>query len=75
MQTCAEEAKRRLHVADSMLTLATLPKDAKALPAEAQGVFLAAYNKDFAMRCQEGHAEKAAWRVVGTKWPDLAPKE
>ena len=58
-----------------MLTLATLPKDAKALPPEAQQAFLAAYNKDFAQRCQEGHAEKAAWRVVGSRWPELAPKE
>ena len=58
-----------------MLTLATLPKDAKALPAEAQAAFLEAYNKDFAWRCAEGHAEKAAWRVVGAKWPDLVPKE
>jgi len=58
-----------------MLTLATLPKDAKALPPEAQQAFLDAYNKDFAWRCQEGHAEKAAWRVVGAKWPDLVPKE
>ena len=58
-----------------MLTLATLPKDAKALPPEAQQAFLAAYNRDFGMRCAEGHAEKAAWRVVGAKWPELVPKE
>ena len=58
-----------------MLTLATLPKDAKALPPEAQAAFLAAYNKDFSWRCSEGHAEKAAWRVVGTRWPELVPKE
>lgn len=58
-----------------MLTLATLPKDAKALPPEAQAVFLEAYNKDFAWRCQEGHAEKAAWRIIQGKWPELVPKE
>lgn len=58
-----------------MLTLTTLPKDAKALPAEAQAAFLAAYNRDFGSRCSEGHAEKAAWRVVGNQWPDLVPKE
>ena len=58
-----------------MLTLATLPKTAKALPPEPQQVFLAAYNKDFAWRSSEGHAEKAAWRVVQGKWPALVPKE
>lgn len=58
-----------------MLTLATLPKDAKAMPPEAQETFLAAYNRDFSWRCSEGHAEKAAWRVVGAKWPELLPKE
>lgn len=58
-----------------MLTLATLPKDAKAMPAEAQEAFLSAYNTDFRWRCSEGHAEKAAWRVVGAKWPELVPKE
>ena len=38
-------------------------------------MFLEAYNKDFAWRCQEGHAEKAAWRIVQGKWPELVPKE
>jgi len=59
----------------SMLTATTLPKDAKALPPEAQKVFLEAYNADFGWRCSEGHAEKAAWRAVGSRWPDLGPKE
>ena len=58
-----------------MLTLATLPKAAKTLPAEPQQAFLAAYNRDFAWRCSEGHAEKAAWRAVGARWPELVPKE
>jgi hypothetical protein len=58
-----------------MLTLATLPKDAKALPPEAQEAFLAAYNKDFSWRCSEGHAEKAAWRAVAARWPQSVPKE
>ena len=58
-----------------MLTLATLPKDAKALPPEAQTAFLAAYNRDFGMRCSEGHAEKAAWRTVAARWPQSVPKE
>lgn len=57
-----------------MLTLATLPKDAKALPAAAQALFLESYNKDFAWRCSEGHAEKAAWREVIAQHPELAPK-
>ncbi len=57
------------------LTMATIPKEAKALPAEAQSEFLAAYNKDFAWRSSEGHAEKAAWRAIRAKWPALVPKE
>ncbi len=57
------------------LTMASLPKDAKALPADAQNEFLAAYNKDFGWRSSEGHAEKAAWRAVRAKWPTLGPKE
>ena len=55
--------------------MASLPKDAKALPADAQNEFLAAYNKDFGWRSSEGHAEKAAWRAVRAKWPTLGPKE
>lgn len=62
-------------MAASMLTLATIPKDAKAMPAEAQAAFLAAYNQDFGSRCSEGHAEKAAWRVISGRWPSLVPKE
>ena len=57
------------------LSLATLPKDAKAMPPEAQQVFLASYNRDFGWRCSEAHAAKAAWRAVGGRWPDLVPKE
>lgn len=60
---------------EPMLSTATLPKDAKALPAEAQRVFLDAYNADFGWRCSEGHAEKAAWRQVKGRWPDLGPQE
>lgn len=55
-----------------MLKLDTIPKDAKALPAEAQQAFLDAYNKDFGWRCSESHAEKAAWRTVHARWPELA---
>lgn len=57
------------------LSLATLPKDAKALPPEGQQAFLAVYNKDFGWRCSEAHAAKAAWRAVGERWPTLVPKE
>lgn len=57
------------------LSLATLPKDAKALPPEAQELFLAAYNRDFGWRCSEQHAAKAAWRAVQLQFPDLGPKE
>lgn len=58
-----------------MLTLATLPKNAKALPPEAQAAFLDSYNRDFSWRCSEGHAEKAAWRAIAGRWPTLVPKE
>lgn len=57
------------------LSVSTLPKDAKALPPEAQDVFLRVYNEDFGWRCSEAHAAKAAWRAVGERWPDLVPKE
>lgn len=57
------------------LTLAQLPKDAKAMPPEAQQVFLDIYNRDFGWRCSEAHAAKAAWRIVGERWPELVPKE
>lgn len=57
------------------LSLESLPKDAKALPPEAQGLFLEAYNRDFGWRCSEGHAEKAAWRAVQAQFPQLGPKE
>lgn len=57
------------------LSLATLPKDAKALPAEAQAIFLDVYNRDFGWRCSEAHAAKAAWRVVAARWPESVPKE
>ena len=57
------------------LSLETLPKDAKALPADAQKTYLAAYNTDFGWRCSEQHAQKAAWRAVIVQFPALAPKE
>jgi hypothetical protein len=57
------------------LSLATIPKDAKALPPEAQQVYLDVYNADFGWRCSEGHAAKAAWRVVAERWPESVPKE
>jgi hypothetical protein len=57
------------------LTLATIPKEAKTLPAEAQQIFLATYNKDFGWRCSEAHAAKAAWLAVGARWPESMPKE
>lgn len=57
------------------LTLESLPKDAKALPAEAQQLFLKAYNQDFGWRCSEQHAAKAAWRAVEAQYPGLGPKE
>ncbi len=39
-------------------------KGTKALPEEAQRLWVDAYNKDFAWRAQEAHALKAAWRAV-----------
>ncbi len=57
------------------LTLETIPKAARALPADVQTVFLDAYNADFGWRCSEGHAEKAAWSAVAARWPEHAPKE
>lgn len=57
------------------LSLETLPKDAKALPAEAQRLFLSTYNVDFGWRCSEQHAQKAAWRAVQAQFPGLGPKE
>ena len=57
------------------LTMAQLPKDAKALPPEAQRIFLDVYNRDFGWRCSEAHAAKAAWRAVGERWPEMLPKE
>ena len=39
-------------------------KAAKELPEAAKQIFMDAYNKDFAWRCQEAHALKAAWRAV-----------
>ncbi|MGB0652143.1 MAG: ChaB family protein [Thermoplasmatota archaeon] len=41
-----------------------LPKPAKALPEDAQQLFVDTYNKDFGWRHSEAHAEKAAWRIV-----------
>lgn len=57
------------------VTLASLPKDAKALPPEAQKAFMDAYNRDFGWRCSEAHAAKAAWLAVGSRWPETLPKE
>ncbi len=39
-------------------------KAAKELPDDAKAIFMDAYNEDFAWRCQEAHALKAAWRAV-----------
>jgi hypothetical protein len=57
------------------VTLASLPKDAKALPPEAQKAFMDAYNRDFGWRCSEAHAAKAAWLSVASRWPEHLPKE
>jgi len=54
------------------LTPESLPKAAKALPPEAQRMYLDAYNGDFGWRCSEAHAEKAAWRVVAGSYPEAA---
>ncbi len=43
-------------------------KAAKELPDDAKVVFLTNYNEDFAWRCQEAHALKAAWRAVRRDW-------
>jgi cation transport regulator ChaB len=45
-------------------TLDGISKIAKSLPEEAKAIYVTEYNKDFAQRCSESHAEKAAWRVV-----------
>ncbi len=50
------------------LTLDSLPKPVKALPEDAQAVWVEEYNKDFGWRCSESHAEKAAWLVVRKAW-------
>ncbi len=47
-----------------LASVAEIPKPAKALPEDAQQLFVATYNKDFGWRCSEAHAEKAAWRAV-----------
>lgn len=52
------------------VTRETLPKEAKALPPEAQDVYVAAYNQDFGWRCSESHADKAAWIAVRRRWPE-----
>lgn len=48
--------------------LDSLPKPAKKLPDEAKEIWVAAYNQDFGWRCQEAHAEKAAWRTIRTRY-------
>lgn len=50
------------------LTLDSLPKPAKELPEDAKQVWVEEYNKDFAWRCSESHAEKAAWLAVRRGW-------
>ncbi|MEA3191576.1 MAG: hypothetical protein QOD77_2158 [Thermoplasmata archaeon] len=57
------------------VTLESVPKDVKAIPPEAQALWVAAYNKDFGWRCSEAHAATAAWRVVQAVHPGLGPKE
>lgn len=47
-----------------------LPKEAKKLPPEAQQLFVATYNDDFAWRAQEAHALKAAWRAVRLRFEE-----
>ena len=54
------------------VTLASLPKVAKALPPEGQKVYADAYNRDFGWRASEAHAEKAAWRAVAQRFPEAA---
>jgi hypothetical protein len=54
------------------ISLAALPKMAKALPPEAQKAYVEAYNADFGWRCSEAHAEKAAWREVVARFPAAA---
>lgn len=51
-------------------TLDALPKAAKALPPEAQALFVQAYNTDFGWRASEAHAEKAAWRAVRSRFEE-----
>lgn len=46
------------------VTLEKAPKDVKALPEEAQPLWVETYNKDFGWRCSEAHANKAAWRTI-----------
>ena len=43
-------------------------KAAKGLPEEAKVIFAETYNHDFAWRCQEAHALKAAWRAIHRDW-------
>ncbi len=54
------------------VTLASLPKSAKALPPEAQQAYVEAYNRDYGWRASEAHAEKAAWRAVVHRFPEAA---
>lgn len=43
-------------------------KAAKELPDDAKTLFQEAYNEDYAWRCSEAHALKAAWRAVKTAY-------
>ncbi len=45
-------------------TLESVPKLVKALPDDAKALWVEEYNRDFAWRCSESHAEKAAWLAV-----------
>lgn len=45
-----------------------LPKPVKGLPDDAKALWVEEYNRDFAWRCSESHAEKAAWNVVRRRY-------
>jgi len=49
-------------------TLEAVPKLVRELPPEGQGLWTTEYNRDFAWRCSESHAEKAAWIAVRRRW-------
>ena len=45
-------------------TLDSIPRPVKELPDEAKALWVEEYNRDFAWRSSEAHAEKAAWLAV-----------